>query len=283
MNPPVPEEKVLWRILPRTPEPDPNPVELLHARFLTQRFSRHFHHGYAFGVILGGAMNFRYLGSNVTASAGQINLVEPGEVHDGHSAIPQGWAYRMIYLPPEALLEASAEFSKPRLPSFGTGVLRDPELARLLLHAHQRLMDPLTPSLESGSLLLGLLSRIIERHGRETTAWKKRGQEPGAVSRAREYLRSHFSADPSLEDLGRAAGLSPFHLARVFQQTVGLPPHAYLLQLRLERARELLAGPRRLADLAQDAGFADQSHLTRAFKAHFGITPGAYRKILQNF
>ena len=72
------------------------------------------------------------------------------------------------------------------------------------------------------------------------------------------------------------AGLSPFHLARLFAGAYGLPPHKYLEGLRVDRARALLAAGRPLAEVALAAGFASQSHLNRSFKRILGITPRAY-------
>ena len=82
-------------------------VDMLHARFVTQTFSKHFHEGFAVGCIESGAMRFNYRGESVVAAKGQVNLVVPGEAHDGHGADREGWAYRMFYLRPEALLDAA--------------------------------------------------------------------------------------------------------------------------------------------------------------------------------
>ena len=82
----------------------------------------------------------------------------------------------------------------------------------------------------------------------------------------------------SLENIAGAVGLSRFHFLRLFKETTGLPPHAYLIQRRVELARQSIEKGSPLADAAIEAGFADQSHLTRRFKAVYGVTPGEYRK-----
>lgn len=93
------------------------------------------------------------------------------------------------------------------------------------------------------------------------------------------FMREHLAEDLSLAALAREAGLSPFHFVRVFKQTTGQTPHRYLLERRLERARELLLqrAPS-LAEVAAATGFCDQSHLTLHFKRAFGLTPGEYRR-----
>jgi AraC-like DNA-binding protein len=101
------------------------------------------------------------------------------------------------------------------------------------------------------------------------------GRQHPAVSRAVAYLEA--AAGPvSLDVLAQAVHLSKSHLVRLFRTQVGLPPHAYLLRLRISRACRLLAGGMPIAEAAHAAGFADQSHLTRHFKYYLGLTPGAY-------
>ena len=100
--------------------------------------------------------------------------------------------------------------------------------------------------------------------------------EAGAVSRAEAYLRAHWDRSVSLAELSRASGLSPFHLHRSFSRSVGLPPHAFQLQLRVDRAKALLAHGLDIASVAQRTGFADQSHFTRVFRRSVGVTPGRF-------
>jgi AraC-like DNA-binding protein len=96
------------------------------------------------------------------------------------------------------------------------------------------------------------------------------------MERIREYLQMHVADPVSLDDLAGAVGLSKFYLLRRFQRTYGVSPHAYLTQLRLARARRLLETGKAVSHVAYEAGFADQSHLTRRFKGFFGFTPAEY-------
>jgi AraC-like DNA-binding protein len=104
------------------------------------------------------------------------------------------------------------------------------------------------------------------------------GRVPRAAARAREILEQTIAEPPSLTELATAVGANPFVLLREFRRYFGLPPHAFLLRLRADRARALLARGGDLAEVAQCLGFADQSHLTRVFKRLYGITPAAYRR-----
>jgi len=98
----------------------------------------------------------------------------------------------------------------------------------------------------------------------------------------REYLEDNLGRGVPLEELARLANLSPFHLSRVFRDEVGLPPHAYQTQARLGRARSLLLRGWSAARVAQETGFADQSHLSRRFKRLVGVTPGRYAQESKN-
>ncbi|MUM77178.1 helix-turn-helix domain-containing protein [Pseudodesulfovibrio sp. F-1] len=253
-------------------------VELLHARYVTQRFSRHFHEGYALGCIEAGSMRFRYMGQEVVAARGQVNLVVPGEVHDGHGAAPGGWAYRMFYLRPEVLAGATGD----ALPDFRMGVIDDPGLAARIVLTHRLLERPWTPRMEKETRLMALLREWIGGWAEERCRRPRAGREHRAVARAREVIRAEYGEDLSLGRLAREAGLSPWHLVRVFEGEVGVTPHVYLTQVRVDRARRMLAGPGRIADIAVECGFADQAHLTRLFKRQTGMTPGGFRKNLQN-
>lgn len=101
------------------------------------------------------------------------------------------------------------------------------------------------------------------------------GLSPVARRRTLELIDAKLDARLSIDTLAREAGMSPAHFARAFKQTLGRPPHRFLMSRRLERARHMLeecgAAP---SDVAARSGFADQAHLTRLFKREFGVTPG---------
>ena len=99
------------------------------------------------------------------------------------------------------------------------------------------------------------------------------------IRRVVEFMRAHIEDDIGIEDLASVACLSPFHFARMFRATVGVPPHRYLATLRLERSMVLLAlSDAPLADIALATCFSNQANFTRAFRAMNGMTPGEYRR-----
>jgi AraC-like DNA-binding protein len=97
------------------------------------------------------------------------------------------------------------------------------------------------------------------------------------MRRVCDYLHEHAEKATTLDELAAVAGLSRFELVRQFHMSFGLPPHAYRTQLRINKAKRLLASGLPLVEIANALGFADQAHLTRVFKRTVGATPGRYQ------
>lgn len=272
------EASKIWRI------PQFSDLELLRARHQTQRFPRHTHERYAVGVIEQGALGFFYRGENVIAASGNINLCIPGEVHTGHPAVAEGWSYRMFYFDVGFLEAVASEIAdRPQqLPFFQSGVIADPDMAQRLRQLHRHLEEPNVSFLQQETELLELLAQFIKRHAEAPPPLASAGQESYAVTQVKQYIESHYAEDISLSALSQLTHLSRYHLIRVFRLAVGIPPHAYLRQVRIRQAKEMLAKGWPVADVAIATGFTNQSHLNRWFKRLWGITPGQYRNSVQD-
>jgi AraC-like DNA-binding protein len=260
-------------------------LELLRATHLKQVFPKHTHERYAVGVIERGALGFFYRGENVVASSGDINLCIPGEMHTGGPLAESGWTYRMFYIKPTVLTRIASELAgKPReLPFIQAGTICDDRLARKLVSVHKRLeqhhaQGETSTSLEQETHLITILGELIRRYADDPPHHQIVGTEPRAVQQVKSYLEQHYAEDVSLADLANLTQLSRYHLLRVFSSYAGVPPHAYLRQVRVRHAKDLLSAGRSIAEVAVSTGFNDQSHLTRWLKRLWGVTPGQYQQ-----
>jgi len=255
-------------------------VDLLRARYVTHRYTRHAHETFTFALIEEGIEEFSYGGTLLRAGPGGVALLNPDMVHTGQAGTPAGWAYRVLYPDPGLVGGVAADLGWQRgTPSFPETVIYDAGSARLLRAAHVAAEHG--DALASASLLRAALAGLLRAHARPGgRAGAERGpyRSPAAVRTVRDLLAGRLADPPSLDDLARESGMSPFALVRAFRAETGLPPHAYVNHLRVRLARRLLDGGVAPADVAAAAGFADQAHLTRHFKRVVGVPPRAYQR-----
>ena len=127
-----------------------------------------------------------------------------------------------------------------------------------------------SPGDQAQSQTLGIAARLLKPVPADKPAVS------AGVAAARERIDDDPAETLTLGDLAAGAGLSRYQFLRAFTRLTGLPPHAYLLQRRIQHARALVRSGMALADAAAASGFADQSHMTRCFARSFGLTPGSF-------
>ncbi|WP_334053326.1 AraC family transcriptional regulator [Burkholderia cepacia] len=292
----LPDSARYWRT-PLLPDAD-----LVTATYRDHTFAPHWHDAYTIPVILEGAERFTYRGSGHVAETGTVPVINPGEVHTGSRAADEGWCYRVSYMPVDFIRElTSAIAGRPQdAPWFAPDVIRDADLAARLTLAHRmmeagsehalpsqahgqaadvpatdapRIYDPLAAE----TAMLDALSTLIVRHADAQPRPAPVAADEPRVDAMRERLAADLTCTVTLDEVAQAAGLSPFHAARLFTRTNGMPPHAWRNQLRLQRALAPLRAGVPVADVAAASGFVDQSHFTRHFKRMFGVPPGRWQ------
>ena len=280
------------------------PVEVLRTTYQSQTFARHSHDTYTLGLVLGGAGTFWCRGAERFARKGDVVVIPPGEVHTGSvSSGVESLSYLAVYLPVGlAALHAEAAGARDgKPPEFGSLVLRDSCVRRAyqaldhaigsadVYHRGPAAGDAESAGLDDGAAqeavcvaITELIRRHAHRHTQDETLDRKRGtaREPRIVSLVRDVLEDSYARadETSLQVLAERTGVTPFRVIRAFREATGLAPHQYLIQVRVERARQLLADGAVPSIVAAMTGFVDQSHLTYHFKKHLGITPGHYRR-----
>jgi AraC-like DNA-binding protein len=242
-------------------------------------FPRHSHDRFGVGVMVSGGHRSASGRGLVEARVNDAIMVNPGEVHDGSPLDERGRAWRMLYFEPSMLLAATSELTGavPREVELTQPVAHDPLLKRLFEHLFAVSVEaPHVPDeLAREEALLDLLAHLVRTHA-TLPARSMSTLALGPIARAKARIDDDPAAPLTLAELAADAGLSRFQLLRGFAHEMGLPPHAYRMQRRVGLARQLIARGAVLADAAATAGFADQSHMTRAFVRLLGVTPASY-------
>lgn len=263
----------LWRS-PLLPD-----AELLTAQYYAQEFAPHWHEGFSIPVIQTGAQSYRYRGSLCIAGVGSIAAINPGEIHTGERATDNGWAYRAFY-PSVAWMQALASDIADRpmdVPWLPDGAIADAEVAAKLGLAH-RLLETQTDTLMIESALTEAFALLLSRYARNRVQAQSLQPDAIRVERMKALLAEDLTAPLPLSTLAAAVGLSPFYAARLFSRAVGMPPHAWRNQMRLNHAQSLLRRGVSVTEVAAAQGFTDQSHFTRHFKRAFGVAPGRWQR-----
>lgn len=230
-------------------------------------YSRHSHEGFSIGAITAGRSTYFDGQRWHEVEAGTVVMMNPGVVHACNPIADQPWSYLMLYVDMPWLRAQGFE-------PLGQTLSTAPQLYRSLLALYEGLTDSLAASDDkrlTAERFFGQLREQIQAAPSATAQGNER------VQRAADYIRQHCTEPLKLEDIGEAAGLSTSYLTRAFKQHFGLTPHGYLLDQRVRYARAQLRQGRLIAEVAHEAGFADQAHLQRAFKQHLAATPGHYR------
>lgn len=237
-------------------------------------FPRHSHDQLGIGVIAFGAQRSWSGVGQVEASAGNVIMCNPGEMHDGVPLDGKVRGWRIIYFDP-ARVSRELDEEIVRGMEVVSPVARDPLLARNVARLFASLTTTQSCDLGREENLVRCLVCVFRRHGARRLSYKN-GPSP-SVAKAKQRLDSAPNASVSLSELAALAGVSRFQLLRGFVREIGTTPHAYLVQRRVCLAKQFLAAGETPAQAAIAAGFADQSHMTRAFVRHLGITPSRYR------
>jgi AraC-like DNA-binding protein len=241
--------------------------------FSNHSFPRHSHDQYGIGIMTSGLQRSWSVVGQVESRAGDVIMVNPGEMHDG---IPGGGAargWRILYLDPALIAREIAEDTANE-DVIVRPVARDAQLARHVTRLFTEVTRQVPDNLAAEESLVCCLMLVLRRH---------RVTGPGTTCASPQVIKAirRLDAAPerptSLAELAALSRVSRFQLLRGFAREVGITPHAYLLQHRVRLVRRFLAAGMSPGEAALLAGFADQSHMTRAFVRQFGITPGRYK------
>jgi AraC-like DNA-binding protein len=252
-------------------------IEALHARFVEHAYRPHSHPTWTVAVVERGAARFELDATQQRAGQGELFVLEPESVHTGMAAVPEGWAYKVLYIDPEIVQDWAQHDGRPPRAARWV-VFRDVALRAALDRAHTALVTEPPGDLAIEEAVLHAVA-ALRPHLRPGPPGRAREHaEHAAVRRARAHLREHWNQRVTLEQLSMIAGLSRFELVRRFRELNAVTPHAFQTDLRIAKARRLLSAGVAPAEVAATCGFADQPHLSRVFKRAVGVSPGRYAR-----
>lgn len=234
-----------------------------------RRFPRHAHDQYGVGVMLDGGHRSWSGRGPIEVGPDCVITVNPNELHDGIPIHGASRRWSMIFIDPRVVAEvAGAEVAGREFPS---PAIADRAFARRVVAALRDLRDG--DAMEAAEIVVALFGALLDpaRDG-ETAAPPSRG-----VRLMLERIHDDPAEAPSLMELATLAGLSAYTALRRFRREVGTTPHAYVVQYRVRCACRAICDGNTLTEAAIAAGFADQSHMTRAFVRQLGVTPGRWR------
>lgn len=256
--------------------PECGGAELMRAHFNDFQFRKHAHERLAFGIVTDGAMQIDTARGSYVAERGNVITFNPDMVHWGHGAGVVNWAQNTMLIDEYSFADVLEGIAGRRVADkFSSPVIDDPALYKKFLGVHACLSGS-EDALQREDRILDFVSTVTERAGL-TDAPTDKINEPDAVTRVREYIDSHFAEQITLDELAVLTGVGGYRLTRAFRKTVGMPPHAYQVHRRVRQAENLLRQGMRPVDVAAECGFADQAHLTRAFRQANALTPAQFR------
>lgn len=258
----------------------PSPIEGLEILSCNDghQFVKHLHDGcYVLWLNSEAGEHFSLKGENHVLQPGEISIIEPGVIHSNHPCVPGQRHLRSFYFSEEfhrnlkrTLLDSTDGLPLP------TCIIKDRLLWKEFSWLHEDLLRS-EDKLDLEVRIVTFFAKIFERC-RCGEPKSSDSENMGRIDTIIEYFHENIDRQFSLDELADLVHCSSYHLIRFFRDQRGMSPHAFLIQLRLEKAKTLLDEGLSITDAAFLTGFSDQSHLTRKFKERYGVPPGLYRK-----
>ena len=249
-------------------------IERMEASFHGRPFAPHRHDTYAIGVTRSGVQSFNFRGQRWHCLPGQCHILHPDETHDGSAGTDEGFSYRMVYIDPALVQEALR--GKP-LPFVANPVVEATRLAALGM-ADVWDIDEDIDELARVDLVAAIANLLVN-----ASTGQQKTTGPLALDRlvqVRDRLACAPAVRHSMDELERLVGLDRWTLARQFRAAFGTSPSRFRIHRQLDLLRRSVKRGASLADAALEAGFSDQSHMSRQFKRAYGLTPARWAAAL---
>ncbi len=256
-------------------------LELRRGTNVKWPYPRHWHEEIQICLVDHGSGELKYRGETYVTPTGSLFIVAPGEIHENRAYGKRGCSFRTIYFPSALLDQASHEFFGVQTDAhFDRPLIDDPVLSRLFVELHVSL-EKTNSTLYRESILWEFMARLLKHQSVKQSDVTSTGRKREAVESVRSFLLQHYNDNVPLSKLAQMSGLSPYYLCHIFNEEIGMPPHAFQNQVRVIRAKTLLQQGVPISQVAYQMGFADQSHFSRHFKRLMAMPPGKYARNCQ--
>lgn len=252
-------------------------LQLVQAQNVEHNFPCHIHRSYTLGVVTSGVRVFHINGKEITITAPDGFIINPYQPHSCCQQNGAGHDYRVVSmnwsLMREIYLGVTGKNGLPYFPKVKISGQRVNALLELIPDSSK------SESISDGEGFHRLLESIIKEYASKEPVEESFHLNIPFVKQVSKYIEQNAGKQIGLFQLSQMVHVSPFHLNRIFREQIGLPPKAYLLQVRIKQSVRLLLETRSISRVAYDMGFTDQSHFSRFFKKNVGVSPGRFLDI----
>ena len=236
----------------------------------SESFDKHYHDTYTIGLTYKGFLKSYNLKQNFASYRYSCRINNPGEIHGG---ISQKWSHLNFYPKIELLVSIYEQiFLKRKMPIFEKHIIYD----KMLFAKLDRFFRSISGSknfLLIESNLIDALSYLILNYTSYAKNYCDTFDNKRIIKQTLDFIGDSIGDHITLDLLAKNCSLSKYHFLRVFKKEVGMTPHSFIINERINRANKLLQKGVSISEASLIVGFSDQSHFTRNFKKYFGYTP----------
>lgn len=241
-------------------------------------YKKHSHEEYSLALVEKGTSVLWCNGKNIPVNSQSVVFIPSEVLHSCNPDDAQEWKYIMIFIQPEwlqSVLELQKDCHKFEFK------IEEPYIIYKQYTQMYRLIKCLTSKvspLEKETHMITTIDRLLKYENSECVPIDSSVYGGRNLQIIEDYLQDNFSENIKLDTLSQISGLSKYYLIRLFKSKHRIPPHTYQILLRINFAKREIKKQRIISEVAQDAGFYDQSHFTKLFRHYVGATPEVYQK-----